>query len=74
MISKINITEFRERLHKNTKIGNPKIKGTPFAVLTIFGESEKPFLEHSIKLNLNLLKTQLYSQHLSPFQEKLTQK
>lgn len=43
MISKINITEFRERLHKNTKIGNPKIKGTPFAVLTIFGESEKPF-------------------------------
>lgn len=43
MISKINITEFRERLHKNTKIGNPKIKGTPFAVLTISGESEKPF-------------------------------
>ena len=43
MISKINITEFRERLHKNTKIGNPKTKGTPFAVLTITGESEKPF-------------------------------
>ena len=43
MVSKINITEFRERLHKNTKIGNPKIKGTPFAVLTISGVSEKPF-------------------------------
>ena len=43
MISKINITEFRERLNKNTKLGNPKIKGTPFAVLTIAGESEKPF-------------------------------
>ena len=43
MISKINIVEFRERLNKNTKLGNPKIKGTPFAVLTISGESEKPF-------------------------------
>ena len=43
MISKINITEFTERLNKNTKLGNPKIKGTPFAVLTISGESEKPF-------------------------------
>jgi len=43
MISKINITEFAERLNKNTKLGNPKIKGTPFAVLTISGESEKPF-------------------------------
>ena len=43
MVSKINIVEFRERFHKNTKLGNPKIKGTPFAVLTIAGESEKPF-------------------------------
>jgi hypothetical protein len=43
MVSKINIVEFRERLNKNTKLGNPKIKGTPFAVLTISGESEKPF-------------------------------
>jgi len=43
IVSNINITEFRERLNKNTKLGNPKIKGTPFAVLTISGESEKPF-------------------------------
>lgn len=43
MISKINFIEFIERLNKNTKLGNPKIKGTPFAVLTISGESEKPF-------------------------------
>ncbi len=43
MISKISITEFRERLNRNTKLGNPKIKGTPFAVITKSGESEKPF-------------------------------
>jgi hypothetical protein len=43
MVSKINITEFIERLNKNTKLGNPKIKGTPFAVLSISRESEKLF-------------------------------
>lgn len=43
MVSKINITEFRERLHKNTKIGNPKIKGTPFAVISISRYSNKTF-------------------------------
>jgi hypothetical protein len=43
MISKINITEFRERLNKNTKYGNPKIKGTPFGAFYIFGESNKIF-------------------------------
>ena len=43
MISKINIVEFRERLNKNTKLGNPKIKGTPFAVISISGESDKTF-------------------------------
>ncbi|WP_291104263.1 MULTISPECIES: hypothetical protein [unclassified Flavobacterium] len=43
MILKINITEFRERLNKNTKYGNPKIKGTPFGAFYIFGESNKIF-------------------------------
>ena len=43
MISKINIIEFRERLNKNTKLGNPKIKGTPFAITSISGESDKTF-------------------------------
>ena len=38
MISNINITDFRERLNKNTKLGNPKIKGTPFAVISKSGE------------------------------------
>lgn len=43
MVSKINITEFIERLKRNTKLGNPKIKGTPFAVISRPGESDKTF-------------------------------
>ena len=43
MVSKISIVEFRERLVKNTKYGNPKIKGTPFAIFSKFGESNKSF-------------------------------
>ena len=43
MVSKINTAEFRARLNKNIKYGNPKIKGTPFAVFTIFGASNKIF-------------------------------
>jgi hypothetical protein len=43
MVSKISIIEFRERLVKNTKYGNPKIKGTPFAVFSISGELNKSF-------------------------------
>ncbi len=43
MVSKISITEFRERLIKNTKYGNPKIKGTPFAVFSISRDSKKSF-------------------------------
>lgn len=43
MNSKITIAEFRERLNKHTKYGNPKIKGTPFGVLSISRESDKIF-------------------------------
>ena len=43
MISKINIGEFRERLDKNIKYGNPRIKGTPFGAFYIFSESNKTF-------------------------------
>jgi hypothetical protein len=43
MVTKISIVEFKERLVKNTKYGNPKIKGTPFAVFSISGESNKSF-------------------------------
>jgi len=43
MISKINILEFSESLKNNTQYGNPKIKGTPFAIFSVFSESNKIF-------------------------------
>lgn len=43
MISKIDITEFRDRLKLNTKYGNPKIKGTPFVMFTAYNEADKMF-------------------------------
>ena len=43
MISEINIAEFSNSLKNNTKYGNPKIKGTPFAIFSVFGESDKIF-------------------------------
>lgn len=56
MVSKINIAEFRERLNKNTKYGNPRIKGTPFAVFSIFGESNKIFYGTYNKTKFELTK------------------
>lgn len=43
MISKINFVEFIECLKRNTKLGNPKIKGTPFAVISRPRKSDKTF-------------------------------
>lgn len=43
MISKLNKSDFIKRLEQNTKIGDPKIKGTPFAVFTMFGETRMKF-------------------------------
>ncbi len=56
MVSKISIVEFKERLVKNTKFGNPKIKGTPFAVFSIFGESNKFFFGTYNDTNFKLTK------------------
>ena len=56
MVSKINIAEFRERLNKNTKYGNPRIKGTPFAVFSISGESNKSFYGTYNKAKFELTK------------------
>jgi hypothetical protein len=56
MISKINITEFRARLIENTKCGNPKIKGTPFAMLSAFGETDKKFYGSYNKTKFELTK------------------
>jgi len=39
--SKIDISEFRNRLSKNTSIGNPNINGTPLVVFTMLDSSNK---------------------------------
>jgi hypothetical protein len=43
MTSKLTLTDFRQKLQSNTKIGNPNIKGTPFAGYVKLGESDKVF-------------------------------
>ena len=43
MESKIDIVEFRNRLSKNTSIGNPNINGTPLVILTMLDSSNKKF-------------------------------
>jgi hypothetical protein len=43
MISRLNTKDFNERLKDNTKFGNPKIKGTPFAGYVKPGELNKKF-------------------------------
>lgn len=43
MQSKIDILEFRNRLSKNTTIGNPNINGTPLVVFTMMHSSKKKF-------------------------------
>lgn len=56
MVSKINSAEFTERLNKNTKYGNPRIKGTPFAVFSISGASNKRFYGTYTKKEFELTK------------------
>ncbi len=43
MISRLNTRDFINRLKDNTKYGNPKIKGTPFAGYVKYGEFKKRF-------------------------------
>lgn len=43
MISQIDIQEFRERLKTNTKLGNPKISGSPLHAFNMIGEKDKLF-------------------------------
>lgn len=43
MTSNLNKTDFIKRLKENTKIGDPKIRGTPFAIFTIFGKTRMKF-------------------------------
>lgn len=39
MTSNLNRTDFIKRLEENTKIGDPNLKGTPFAIFTLFGKT-----------------------------------
>src|SRR6187431_171380 len=43
MKSKLNITEFRNRIEENFKIGSPKLKLSHFGGLTTFGGISKTF-------------------------------
>lgn len=43
MKSKLNITEFRNRMRENMKVGSPKFKLSPFGFFTMFGDNSKPF-------------------------------
>jgi hypothetical protein len=43
MKSRIDITEFRNRLKDNTKIGNPSLKIT-WGILSIFNDNSKSVL------------------------------
>lgn len=43
MQSKIDITEFKRRLSKNTIIGNPNINGTPLVIFSLFYSSHHKF-------------------------------
>lgn len=54
MISRKNIIEFIQILKNNTKYGNPKIKGTPFAIFSVLGESNKIFYGNYNKTKFEL--------------------
>lgn len=56
MISRKNIAEFIQILKNNTKYGDPKIKGTPFAVFSVLGESNKIFFGNYNKTKFELTK------------------
>lgn len=56
MISKLNKSDFKKRLEQNTKIGDPKIKGTPFAVFTMFGKTRMKFYGDYTDSNFRLTK------------------
>ena len=43
MKSKLNISEFRNRIEENFKIGSPKLKLSPFGVFSMFGGISKTF-------------------------------
>jgi hypothetical protein len=59
LISKLNKSEFINRLEENTKIGNPELKGSPFLILTIFGKANRKFYGTFDESNFKLTKNSI---------------
>ncbi len=58
MNSPLSINEFSKRLELNTKIGNPKIKGSPLAIFTVFGQNKKTFYGEYDKRHFRLTRNE----------------
>ena len=54
MISNLNKSEFKEKLEKLTKIGNPEMKGIPFLYLSMFSQNPCRFYGQYDKSSFNL--------------------
>jgi len=60
MTSKIDITEFRNRLKGNTKIGSPKLK-IPMGFFSIFTDNSKCFYGNFDNSTFELIKNSNFS-------------
>ncbi|WP_026729059.1 hypothetical protein [Flavobacterium denitrificans] len=65
MISQLNIEEFRKRLKLNTKLGNPKISGSPLHAFNLIGEKNKLFYGYSNQNDFKITKNAIL--HPIPF-------
>jgi len=59
MISTLSIKEFKERLAETTKEGNLGIRNSPFAIFSIFGESNKNFYGNFNNTSFQLTKNNI---------------
>lgn len=74
MISKLNKSEFTKRLKQNTKIGDPNSKGTPFAILKMFGQTKEKFYGEFTTSNFRLTKNATFLPIPYIFEGKLKSK
>ena len=74
MISNLNRKDFINRLEQNTKIGDPKIKGTPFAVFTMFGKTRMKFYGEYTDSDFRLTKNAMLFQIPYIFEGRLKYK
>lgn len=61
MISKLNKTDFINRLKDNIKIGNPRIKGTPLSFSNMFDKTNEKFYGEYSNSNFQLTKNSVLS-------------